>query len=188
MTTESIRAGTHSKSWRERVPGFRKLLLPNKYEQIEQRADWYLTSWENDKCDEHARLNIEKCWEEWRVRKVMLAIFEVSVCWVRSQWSCWRRVRELDWKELVRIFASVPSWIQCWYSKRMSNTSHYNGLLETGLKGPLYPMSNQTKLWTDSPDLEIECYSPASLATRQFTQSPTLIPAVTVCLPKTGDC
>jgi len=31
-------------------------------------------------------------------------------------------------------------------------------------------------------------YNPASLATRQFTQPPTLTPAVTVCLAKAEDC
>jgi len=31
-------------------------------------------------------------------------------------------------------------------------------------------------------------YSPAPLASRQFTQPPTVTPAVTVCLLKAGDC
>jgi len=40
-------------------------------------------------------------WEEWRVQNMILAILKLMWYSAGNHWSCWRRVCELRWKELV---------------------------------------------------------------------------------------
>jgi len=84
--------------------------------------------------------------------------------------------------QVLRIFIA--------YLKQSAVKLHYNRLLGTSLKGPLYSKSVVSRVGcgrlTGLGNWNI--YSPASLATKQFTQPPTLIPAVTVCVQKAGDC
>ena len=63
----------------------------------------------------------------------------------------------------------------------------YNGVLGTGLKGPLYPKSVISKIGYGWLTILGNMYSAATLSTRQFIQPPTLTPAVAVCLIKAGD-
>jgi len=58
----------------------------------------------------------------------------------------------------------------------------YDGVLGTGLKGPLYPKSVITKIGYGWLTRVGNIYSAASLATRQLIQPPSLTPALTVCL------
>jgi len=80
------------------------------------------------------------------------------------------------------VFITLVS-MKCPHEETNTVKLCYYGLLGIGLKGPLYLKSVISKLgYGRLTRLGIFA------ATSQFTQPPTLTPAVTVCLLKAGDC
>jgi len=113
VMAESVRAGTHSYGWRERILDCRSCnteMMGTKRSvdiwDVEQIVIWqpYRTM-EWRVCKAESRW---AGWDEWRVWKVILAILKWTWCSVGSRW----RLFELEWRGVMwraRRFCAVWS-------------------------------------------------------------------------------